>query len=69
MKMKVRDPKFLKFFVKGIKDIKLKQPKEMQEILKITNEKITAICERRESTNLESEQLELEKLVQLKYVL
>ena len=55
MKMKVRDPKFLKFFVKGTKDIKLKQPKEMQEILKITNEKITAICERRESTNLESE--------------
>lgn len=44
MKMKLRDPAFLKFFVRGTKDVKLKKPKEMQEILKITNDKITAIC-------------------------
>lgn len=40
MKMKVRDPMFLKFFEKGTKDVKIKKPKDMQEILKITFDKI-----------------------------
>lgn len=63
MKMKVKDPQFLKFFNKGIKDIKLKKPKDMQEILKVTTEKIKTILKKKDSQNEESERLELEKLV------
>ena len=67
--MKVKDPLFLKFFNKGVKDVKIKKPKMMQEILKITSEKIKRILKREDSQNVENEMLELEKLVQLKYVL
>ena len=49
MKMKVRDPEFLKFFTKGTKDVKLKKPKEMQEILKVTIEKIKQILQQTDS--------------------
>ena len=66
--MKVKDPEFLKFFDKGTKDVKIKKPKQMQEILKITIEKIKKILQQ-DSSNVEKERLELEKLVQLKYVL
>lgn len=69
MKMIVRDPLFLNFFNKGTKDVKIKSPMEMQEILKITIVKIKRILQEQDSKNVESERLELEKLVQLKYVL
>lgn len=68
--MKIKDAEFLKFFNKGTKDVKLKKPKEMQEILKVTIEKIKKILRREENfTSVEDEKVELEKLVQLKYVL
>ena len=63
MKMKVRDPVFLKFFNKGTKDVKLKKPKEMQEILKGTIDKIKRILRREDSKSVENEKVELEKLV------
>ena len=40
MKMKVKDPDYLKFFDKGTKDVKIKSPKDLKEILKITTDKI-----------------------------
>lgn len=45
MKMTTKDPEFLKFFNKGTKDIKLKKPKEMQEILKVTINSIKRILQ------------------------
>ena len=69
MKMKVKDPDYLKFFDKGTKDVKIKSPKDLKEILKITTDKIMLNLQQQESNNVESERMELEKLVQLKYVL
>ena len=43
--MKTKDPEFLKFFDKGIKDVKIKKPKEMQEILKVTIASIKRILQ------------------------
>ena len=43
MKMKIKDPEFLKFFKKGTKDIKIKKPKEMEEVLKVTINSIKRI--------------------------
>jgi len=63
MKMIVKDPLFLKFFNKGAKDVKIKSPKEMQEILKVTIVKIKRILQKEDSNNVDSERLELEKLV------
>ena len=69
MKMKIKDPEFLKFFKKGTKDIKIKKPKEMEEILKVTTNSIKRILKQQDSKNVESERLELERLVQLKFIL
>ena len=63
MKMKIKDPVFLSFFNKGTKDVKLKKPKEMQEILKLTIEKIKRILRSQDNTSVEDEKVELEKLV------
>ena len=43
--MKTKDPEFLKFFNKGTKDIKIKKPKEMLEILTATITSIKRILQ------------------------
>ena len=71
MKMKTKDPEFLKFFGKKRKEIKLKKPKELQAVLSITIDKIKRILTNTDvsSENIQKEQDELEKLIQLKYIL
>ena len=72
MKMKTSDPDFLKFFGEKTKAIKLKKPRELQKVLTLTQEKINKILTGEtpsNETDVENEKTELEKLVQLKYIL
>ena len=71
MKMKTSDPEFLKFFGQKLKEIKLKKPKELQAVLQIAQDKIKQILMRTDNKvgNVNKEKEELEKMVQLKYIL
>ena len=46
MKMKTSDPDFLKLFGSKNKEIKLKKPKELQQVLLIAQEKIKTMLMR-----------------------
>ena len=65
MKMKTTDPDFLKLFGNKLKEIKLKKPKELQQVLLIAQEKIKSILMRSEisAENVNKEQEILEKMV------
>ena len=71
MKMKTSDPDFLKLFGTKVKEIKLKKPKELQQVLLIAQEKIKTMLMRPDISeqNVKQEQEVLEKMVQLKYIL
>lgn len=72
MKFNTQDKDFLKLFGEQTKAIKLKTPRELQKVLLITIEKIADMLESNTPTaeeEMKNEKTELEKLVQLKYIL
>lgn len=72
MKFKTEDKDFLKLFGNSTKAIKIKNPSELSRVLVITYDKINAILQRTSplsEAEAANEQEELEKLVQLKYIL
>jgi inositol hexakisphosphate/diphosphoinositol-pentakisphosphate kinase len=72
MKFQTEDMDFLKLFNDQTKAIKLKTPRELQKVLLITIEKIAAMLESKTpdaEEEMYNEKTELEKLVQLKYIL
>ena len=76
MKMKTRDPTFLKFFdgAKNMKkEVKLKTPAQLQKLLDITRKLIQQILEKnihsKEIKNVDKEREWIAKLIQLRNVL
>ena len=70
MKMTTEDPDFLNFIGPKCKEVKLKKPKELLKVLNIAQEKIRLMLSNTtQEADVEHERVQLEKLVQIKYVL